>query len=531
MAGSGVNRVETHFQHPKKTGLVIGRRVFGAEPTANCVRWADGIITGVGRAQELSRRLPSDAPVVELGDALITPGFIDGHTHFAQWALKRRRVDLTGAPSRDEAVRRVGAGAPTDGWVLGQGWDANSWNEPPTRAALDGVQSVPVCLDSLDVHAAWVNSAALELAGISSDTPDPPGGRIVRDAAGEPTGLLLENAVVLVRRVVPEPPPDLLADALLQAQREAHRLGVTGVHDVEELAVLDAFRRLEQEERLALRVLFHPPVAALPALIMDGVRSGTGSAWITSGGVKLFLDGSLGSRTAWMLEPYVGSRDRGMPLTSEEEAATALRLAAAHGISATVHAIGDAAVRRALDLLEPLPRAALPHRIEHFQCVHEADLGRAARAGIVLSMQPAHLLVDIPLAERHWGRRGRGAYAFGTLAALGSQLAFGSDAPVAPLDPRPGVFAAMDRRAPGAGRDAAWYATERMAFESVVRAYTEGPARAAGWAPRLGALRPGSAADLVAWEVDPAVYEGDGEAFLNARVRLTVVGGEIVVQG
>src|ERR1041384_1687126 len=186
------------------------------------------------------------------------------------------------------------------------------------------------------------------------------------------------------------------------------------------------------------------------------------------------------------------------------------RLAAAHGISATVHAIGDAAVRRALDLLEPLPRAALPHRIEHFQCVHEADLGRAARAGIVLSMQPAHLLVDIPLAERHWGRRGRGAYAFGTLAALGSQLAFGSDAPVAPLDPRPGVFAAMDRRAPGAGRDAAWYATERMAFESVVRAYTEGPARAAGWAPRLGALRTGSAAGLVAWGVGPAASEVAG---------------------
>src|ERR1041385_2328516 len=457
MAGSGVNRVETHFQHPKKTGLVIGRRVFGAEPTANCVRWADGIITGGGRAQELSRRLPSDAPVVELGDALITPGFIDGHTHFAQWALKRRRVDLTGAPSRDEAVRRVGAGAPTDGWVLGQGWDANSWNEPPTRAALDGVQSVPVCLDSLDVHAAWVNSAALELAGISSDTPDPPGGRIVRDAAGEPTGLLLENAVVLVRRVVPEPPPDLLADALLQAQREAHRLGVTGVHDVEELAVLDAFRRLEQEERLALRVLFHPPVAALPALIMDGVRSGTGSAWITSGGVKLFLDGSLGSRTAWMLEPYVGSRDRGMPLTSEEEAATALRLAAAHGISATVHAIGDAAVRRALGLLEPLPRAALHHRIEHYQCEHAAVVGSHGCVGIEGATPLFEMLVVIHLAERHWGRRGQGAYAFGTLAALGSQLAFGSDAPVAPLDPRPGVFAAMDRRAPGAGRDAAWY--------------------------------------------------------------------------
>ena len=214
------------------------------------------------------------------------------------------------------------------------------------------------------MHAAWVNSAALAAAGITRDTPDPFGGRIVRDAAGEPTGLLLERAVELMLPCLPDPPPDVLDAALREAQTEAHRLGLTGIHNVEGEAVLDAFRRLERGDALRLRVLFHPPVASLPTLVAQGVRSGTGSEWLRIGGVKLFLDGSLGSRTAWMLEPYAGSRDRGLPITSEAEAALAIRTAAAAGIAATVHAIGDAAVRRALDLLAdgPAHRAPAPDR-------------------------------------------------------------------------------------------------------------------------------------------------------------------------
>ncbi len=525
-----MNDVEKIFQQQGGTGFLVGRTVIPGVSGADAVLWTDGIVRGVGPAADLVRSAPPGCPVFEYPGALITPGFIDAHTHFAQWALKRRQVDLTGAGTRAEAVRRVAAGVPEQGWVLGQGWDANGWSDPPTRGALDQVQPGPVFLDSLDVHAAWVNSPALAAGGVSRHTPDPPAGRVVQDGSGEPTGLLLEQAVELVRRVVPVPPAERLREALIAGQGEAHRLGVTGIHDVEELRILEAFRSLDREDRLRLRVLFHPPAAELPRLTREGFQSGAGSGWITQGGVKLFLDGSLGSRTAWMLEPYEGSRDRGMPLASWEEAAAAVRMAAAQGISATVHAIGDAAVRRALDLLEPLPRLRLPHRIEHFQCVDPADAPRAARAGIILSMQPAHLLVDAPLADRHWGRRGRGTYQFRTLAAHGSVLAFGSDAPVAPLDPRPGVFAAMDRRALGSGRDAAWYAAERIPFDAVVRGYTEAPAQAAGWAPRLGTLVPGAAADLVAWDVDPAVHAGDGQAFLEARVRLTVVNGEIMVQ-
>jgi predicted amidohydrolase YtcJ len=401
----------------------------------------------------------------------------------------------------------------------------------PDRHQLDLVQQAPVYLDSLDVHAAWVNTSALQLAGITRKTPDPFGGKIARDANGDPTGLLLERAVELIQAVLPEPPDSELDAALLDAQAEAHRLGITGIHDVEGLATLAAFRRLEARDALRLRVLFHPPVASLNTLITEKLRSGQGSEWLTTGGVKMFLDGSLGSRTAWMNQPYSGSTDRGMPITSEAEARAAMHHAAAAGLATTVHAIGDAAVHRALDLLEQVPTVALPHRIEHFQCVHSADLDRAARAGLVVSMQPAHLLTDIPLIDRYWGERGEGAYAFASLLRRGTKLVFGSDVPVASLDPREGMYAALARRAQDGGPAQGWRSEERIGFRDALAGYTTNAAAAAGAGGRRGQLAPGFDADLVAWAMEPAAEQGDAEAVRSGRVLLTVVAGEVVMQG
>jgi len=501
-----------------------------AQAVGDAIWWRDGRVQGVGTASALARVVPAGIRMFDAPDCVVTPGFVDGHTHFAMWALNRRRVQLAGVTSRDEVLGRVAAARPVQGWVVGQGWDANGWSSPPDRAALDVLHAGPVYLDSLDVHAAWVNTAALAAAGITRATPDPFGGRIVRDAAGEPSGLLLERAVELMLPHLPEPPAAVLDEALRDAQAEAHRLGLTGIHDVEGDSVLAAFRRLEAADGLRLRVLFHPPVTSLPSLQRSGVRSGVGSDWLRIGGIKLFLDGSLGSRTAWMLEPFEGTRDRGMPITTGAEAAQAMRDAAAAGVAATVHAIGDAAVRRALDLMAGLPRVAIPHRIEHFQCVHPDDLDRAAASGIVVSMQPAHLLTDIPLVERHWGARGRGAYAFESLRRRGTPMVFGSDVPVASIDPREGLYAALERRdgagAPGGG----WRPEEKLGFDDAVRAYTLGAAHAAGVGARAGSLAPGRDADLVAWAFDPAAERGSGDAVRAGRARLTVVGGEVVMQ-
>ncbi len=498
-----------------------------AEVGGDAIYWRDGRIVAVGPAGEVARLLPPGTPEYHAPGAMVTPGMVDSHTHFGPWALGRLRVKLAGC-DRGEALRRIAAANWEDGWILGQGWDANDWDAPPDRAMLDALHAGPVWLDSLDVHAAWLNSAALRAVGIDRTTADPPGGRIVRDGAGEPTGVLLEHAVELAATRLPSPDPDRLAAALRDATAHLHRLGVTGIQDMSDRPTLAALERLDASAGLNLRVLTFPPAAMLGELAARGLRTGAGWEMLRWGGVKLFLDGSLGSRTAWMLEPYRGSRDRGMPLLSGAEAADTMRRATAAGFAVAAHAIGDAAVRRALELMEMLPSLAVPHRIEHLQCVAPADLDRAARAGIVASMQPAHLLVDIPLAERHWGERSAGAYAFRSLIRRGTVVAFGSDTPVATPDPRAGIFAALARTDLGGKPAGGWYAGETISFAEALEGYTVAPALAAGVADRRGRLAPGYDADFVVWDADPDLERNRGETILSTRATMTVVGGRIV---
>jgi predicted amidohydrolase YtcJ len=311
-----------------------------------------------------------------------------------------------------------------------------------------------------------------------------------------------------------------------------HRVGVTAVHSVE---APDSFRGVEALERsgeLRLRVLHHFPQQFLDALLECGIESGFGSEWLRVGGIKYFTDGALGSETAWMLEPYLGREDRGIRRLAPEQLRVDVERAARGGLAATVHAIGDAAVRMTLDVLEEVAAGglAIPHRVEHMQCVQLDDVGRAARAGIVASMQPSHLLTDIPLAEARWGaERCRGAFAFRKLLESGTILAFGSDAPVEEADPREGFYAAVARRDRRGYPERGWFPEERLSGLEVLRAYTEGPARAAGDADRRGRLSVGYLADFAAWDTD--LVTAGAERLRSAQVVATVVGSDIVLRG
>ena len=515
--------------------LLRGARIhpLGGHAAVEALLVRDGRVAALGE-EAVSLASPS-AREIDLGGATVTPGLVDSHAHPTAWALARGRVELRDAASADEAAARVATARLSAGeWILGQGWDAHAWGGFPARAPLDhAAPDRPVLLESHDLHAAWLNGEALRRSGIDRHTPDPPGGTIVRDERGEPTGVLLERARAIALERIPPPGREETVDALLGAQAEAHRLGITGLHSVEPTGLADV-RVLLDRGRLRLRVLQHLPVARLDEAIADGLRSGMAGAegageWLRIGGVKMFLDGALGSRTAWLREPYVGAGDyRGIQTLPERDFRDVVARAARAGLAATVHAIGDAAVALALEVLgEIAPPAALPHRIEHLQLCPPELWERAARSGIVASMQPAHLLTDIPAAERHWGHeRCRGAYAFAPLLRAGMTLALGSDVPVETIDPRAGLFAARRRETwKGAWEGGEWYPEHALTAAEALSGYTEGPALAAR-DERRGSLRPGRDADLVAWDRDP--LSATPEEVREMRSLLTMVAGEIV---
>jgi len=472
--------------------------------------------------------------LVRVDGMTVTSGLTDSHVHLTTWALARRQVVLAGSASAAEAADRAASHAGSaSGWVLGQGWNRYLWSALPTRHDLDRlISDRPVFLESQDIHAAWLNTEALRRCGVTRDTPDPEGGTIVRDEAGEPTGLLLENARSMALARVPAPSSDEIRQALWDAQAEAHRLGITGVHSVEAEGLAD-FSAMEERGELRLRVLQHIQLHHLDAAVRVGLRSGFGSEWLRIGGVKMFLDGTLGSHTAWLREPYLGGEgDLGIQTLSTGVFREAVALAADRGLPSTVHAIGDAAVELALDVLEARPAPGrVPHRIEHVQLCPPELWTRAGRSGVVGSMQPVHLLSDIAPAERLWGSpRTRGAYAFGALLRAGMLLVFGSDVPVETLDPRPGLFAARRRVTwSGYGGDEGeeeWYPEHGLSGEEALGAYTEGPAAAAGAGQEFGRLLPGYRADLVVWDRDPA--ECPPEELRLLRCRTTMVGGQVV---
>jgi predicted amidohydrolase YtcJ len=462
-----------------------------------------------------------DARVVELDGCCVVPGLNDAHVHFPTWSLAQRQVRLEGARSRAEAVARVAeglAGVAPGGWLRGLGWRDADWTEPPTRAALDEVApETPVILTSKDYHSLWLNSAAL--AHASGDL-DAPGGVVERDAEGQPTGVLRENAAWRFRDRHAAPGMDEMLDACRAGLRTAASRGVTAIHDKDGwLGALELFQRLRAHDELTLRVWQSIPAERLPHLRELGLRSGFGDDLLRAGYLKVFMDGTLGSATARLLD---GS---GVEITSRERLAEIVLEAAAAGWPVGVHAIGDAANRAALDAFEATADVWRPlglrQRIEHAQLLDAAELPRFAALGVAASVQFSHAPSDRDLADRLWEGHS-GAYAYRSLLDAGARLANGSDAPVEELDPLRGIAAGVLRTL---DERPAWRPEQALTAEQALQASCIEPAWLARDEGRRGTLAPGKLADLTVLDRDPLTCAP--EDLPQMRVAATIVGGRI----
>ncbi|MFL5735707.1 MAG: amidohydrolase [Chloroflexia bacterium] len=507
-------------------------------PVLEALAWRDGHILNPGAGATESLAKAGRALRVDLQGRTVIPGLIDAHIHFLSYSRSLTKIDLDGVASKEEALAMVAARAREVGpgqWVLGGGWNNNLWSPPdfPTRHDLDRVAPAnPVLLDRKDLHSCWINSLALERGGIDRETPDPPGAAIGRDEAGEPDGMLYESAVRLARDAVDEPPPDDLA-AMRRGMQMVASMGLTGIHAPEGPDAFSAFQYLEASGELGLRVAMLLPYWGLDDAIKLGLRTGFGSERLAIGPVKIFSDGSLGSRTAEMLEPYEGEREyRGIGTIPQEELEAAVVRAAAAGIPSAIHAIGDAANRRVLDAFqkarekeEPGPGGPLLHRIEHAQLLHPDDIPRFAALGVAASMQPLHATSDMRAADRLWSERSRYGYAWRSLLDARALVAFGSDAPVETPNPFAGIHAAVTRQDAQDQPEGGWHPQERITVEEAVRAYTESAARSAPYLPGVtGTLAAGSVTDLVVLDRD--IFAVDPAEIKEARPLATVVGGE-----
>jgi predicted amidohydrolase YtcJ len=548
-------------------GLLLhgGRVHVGDGRSSEAILIRDGRVAALGSAREL-RRDASDAELVDVRGGLVVPGWTDAHVHFMWWSFQMTQLDLREVRALDEAlarIRRHVASLRSDAWLVGGRFDKNLWGRWPTAAELDAVTGGHAALlRSRDGHSRWLNTRALALAGIDRTTPDPSGGRIGRDAEGAPTGILFENAIRLADAVIPPPVADDCLAALRRGQVEAWRRGVVGIEDFEDAAAYQAWRRLHAAGELGIRVSMGIPYRALGAearegdrrmfasmsrnpviedldrasasapphdlatALATGMRTGDGDEWLRIGHLKIFTDGALGSQTAALEEPYLGSDDRGILTIDRDEIVDAVARAARAGIAVAIHAIGDRAVHLALDAIAPTRQVApaLRQKIEHVQLVRADDLGRFATLGIVASMQPIHATSDRDLADRYWGpERTRRAYPWRTFLASGVVLAFGSDAPVEPIDPLLGIHAAVARRRPG---DAdAWTPEQRLGIAEALAGYSSGAAYALGRERVAGTLAIGMAADAVV--VDRDLLSVAEAELPTARVRATITGGTV----
>jgi predicted amidohydrolase YtcJ len=510
------------------------------QPKVEALAILNGQIVASGSSAKLRKMADKDTRVVDLQNAPVVPGFIDNHVHFVSGGLALDRVDLRDAATPAEFSHRIAQAAarlPKGRWILDGNWDHETWGgQLPTREWIDkDTQATPVFVSRLDGHMALANSLVLKLAGIDEKTPDPPGGTIVRDTAGQPTGVLKDAAMTLVTKVMPPPSDEELEQGLQRAMEHAVSHGLTQVHDMggfEDFRVLEVYRRARAKDKLRLRIYSFVPIAESQQAAAFKQRHGAGDAWLRWGGVKGYVDGSLGSTTAWFHRPYDDEpTTSGLTVTDPDVLRSQIIAANKAGLHVTVHAIGDRANDWLLDTYAKVeqtgPKKDWRFRIEHAQHLTSDAIKKFAPLGVVASMQPPHLIDDGRWAEKRVGaERLKGMYAFRSLIDSGAHLTFGSDWPVASLDPLTGIYAAVTRRTAGGANPNGWQPQEKITVAEALRAYTAENAWAGFQEGKVGVLKPGALADFVVLSRD--LFSTPPEQIADIKVVRTVVDGRDV---
>jgi len=533
-------------QTPASADLILhGGRVLTLvepepEPAPTAVAIAGDRIFAVGADATVLQTRGETTQQIDLQGAVVIPGFIDGHAHLYGLGKALAEIDLVGTASAAAVVELVAEAAvqlPDLEWLQGRGWDQNDWavTEYPDRSLLDAaIADRPVLLRRVDGHAAWANSAALRRAGIDASTPDPDGGAILRDANGEPTGILIDNGVDLVRDIIPKVADQEVRRRIGLAVEHCLRHGITGVHDAGvSWQRVQLYREMADRQELGLRLyvmLENTPETLVPGYIEGPLI--TENRMLTVRAVKLYADGALGSRGASLLKPYTDEPDnRGLMVTPGGQLREVMEQAGYAGFQVCTHAIGDRANRTVLNLYEqvlPTVRTSndMRWRIEHAQIIDPKDLPRFARLGVIAAMQPVHCTSDMAWVEERLGpTRLAGAYAWRSLADSGTRLCFGTDFPVEDVDPLHGLYAARTRMTHEGTPAGGWFPEQCLDGRAALAAYTAGPAYAAFQEADLGSVQPGKLADLTVLSVDPT--NCPPAELLSAQTLLTIVAGVI----
>jgi hypothetical protein len=513
-----------------------------ARPWVEAVAVRDGKIFAVGRTAELRPLAGAGTKLIDLGGSLVLPGFIDSHTHFLAGGFALKSIQLREAKSREDFAARIAAKARELGpgrWILNGDWDHQQFNpvELPRKDWIDAVTpDNPVCVNRLDGHMILANSLALKLAGVTRTTPVPPGGEIEKDpATGEPTGILKDQAMDLVYAKIPDPSFEEKIEAAEASVRHAGENGVTSIHEMADASSFEVFQELARRGRLTTRIYAYIPITEVETLARLKLKSPFGSPYLKLAGLKGFMDGSLGSATAYFFEPYTDDPTTSGLLNGQmfPEGIMEKRILEADraGLQLAIHAIGDRANSLLIDMVEKAVAANGPRdrrwRVEHAQHLRPADVARFGKLGLVASVQPYHLIDDGRWAEKKIGpERVKTSYPFESLRRAGAVLAFGSDWTVAPLSPILGIYAAVTRRTLDGKNPGGWVPDEKVSVEEAVRAYTVNGAWVEFAEGSKGSIAAGKLADLVVLDRD--IFAGPPEEISRAKVRMTILDGRII---